>query len=320
MHKRTRWQAMVGCFALLALFVGLTRVCYGAIIFMETFDTQPDWNMHNQYTVECSGTCTTAPVNWSNYRTVPGSAVFSHPTGSIRRLPEALPDHTTGNGKAYIVYNQSLAGANWPGDATLVKVLPQDYPELYVSFWIRTQANWKTIANAQSKIFRVYHWDRTGNIFEFFSTGNVNPAFIWDWATTAGNSASYMDAYRCYPQETNYYCTAAGVPAYQKNDTFRRWGSGDAGSVYADGRWHRYVVHLKMNDIGKNNGMLEWWWDGTLMESRTDVQWKASNGSSAAIGWNTIAIGGNSNNTFSGAAPADQWYAIDDISIATSPW
>ncbi len=291
--------------------------CHAGVLFEESFDNQSDWNVNNQYTTECAGDCSTAPANWNNYRTVPGTSSLTNPTGSIRRLPSSLPDHTSGTGKAYIVYNQSVAGVNWPGDSTLVKVLPQDYPELYIRLWIRTQANWKTVASAQSKIFRTYHWDRSGNIFQFFSSGTVNPAYIWDWSTTSANAASYMDAYRCDPQETNYYCTASGVPSYQLNDYFYSWSSGAATSKYADAQWHRYDFHLKMNDIGKNNGVMEWWWDGQLMESHSDTQWKAS-GSSASIGWNTISIGGNSNNTFS-STPADQWYAIDDLVVSSTP-
>lgn len=304
---------------LLLLMLSVIPVCYGETIFQENFDTQADWNVENNYTTECAGSCKTAPPNWSNYRTVPGTPRLTKPTGSIQKLPDGLPDRNGVNGKVYLVYNQSVPRVNWPGDSTLVKVLPQDYPELYVRFWIRTQANWQSVANAQSKIFRAFHWDRTGNIFQFFSSGTVNPAYIWDWCTNNRNMATYMNAYRCDPQKTNYYCTAPGVPSYQLNDYFRSWGKGPATSYYADGQWHRYDFHLKMNDIGSNNGMLEWWWDGKLMESRTDVQWKAASGSSASIGWNTIAFGGNSNNTFSRHTAADQWYAIDDITVSTSP-
>lgn len=317
LRTQTKNLLQTGLPALTCLLLALP--VHAGVIFEESFDNQVDWNVNNIYTAECAGNCTTAPLNWNNYRTVPGTSSLKNPTGSIQRLPGALPDHTTGNGKAYIVYNQSVAGVNWPGDSTLVKVLSQDYPELYIRMWIRTQANWKTVSSAQSKVFRTYHWDRSGNIFEFFSSGTVNPAYIWDWSTTSSNNASYMDAYRCDPQETNYYCTASGVPSYQLNDYFYSWGSAGATGKYADAQWHRYDFHLKMNDIGKNNGIMEWWWDGNLMESRTDAQWKAASGSSASIGWNTVSIGGNSNNTFSGSTPADQWYAIDDLTVSTSP-
>ncbi len=319
MYNLSARRPVVRHLFLQVLMLSVIPVCYGETVFQENFDAQADWNVTNLYTTECAGTCSTAPANWSNYRTVPGVSHLTKPTGSIQRLPDGLPGRNGENGKVYLVYNQSVAGVNWPGDSTLVKVLPRDYPELYVRFWIRTQANWQSVANAQSKIFRAYHWDRTGNIFQFFNSGTVNPAYIWDWSTNSSNKATYMNAFRCDPQETNYYCTAPGVPSYQLNDYFRAWGNGPATSYYADGQWHRYDFHLKMNDIGSNNGMLEWWWDGKLMESRTDVQWKAASGSSPAIGWNTIAIGGNSNNTFSGPAPADQWYAVDDITVSTSP-
>ncbi|BDV43066.1 hypothetical protein GURASL_19890 [Geotalea uraniireducens] len=60
---------------------------------------------------------------------------------------------------------------------------------------------------------------------------------------------------------------------------------------------------------------MEWWYDGKLVERRTNVQW-LSEGSSS-VGWNSFAIGGNSNNTF--LPLADQWYAIDDVVISTTP-
>ena len=109
------------------------------------------------------------------------------------------------------------------------------------------------------------------------------------------------------------------LPPYQLNDYFRRWGNKSADASYADAQWHRYDFHLKMNDIGENNGVMEWWWDGKLLESRTDVQWKAAAGSAQSVGWNGIAIGGNSNISFSGPEPSDQWYAVDDIIISSSP-
>jgi hypothetical protein len=46
------------------------------------------------------------------------------------------------------------------------------------------------------------------------------------------------------------------------------------------------------------------------------VHWK-DGGSSAGIGWNTIHIGGNSDNAF--ANPGEQWYAIDDVVVSTTP-
>lgn len=305
-HKKT---------LLVCLFMLLPFPCYSGVIFEENFDSQADWNVKNNYTSECPGKCTSAPNNWTNYRTVPGNSSLPNPTGSIQRLPGNLPDHTTGSGKAFIVYNQAVKGANWPGDSILVKVFPRDYSELYVRFWIRTQSNWQSVASAQSKIFRILHWDRIGNIFQWKTYSS--PIYFWDWGTTGSNAASYISAYRCDPQVSNYYCTNSGTSQYQKNDIFHSWGNVKPTNVYADTHWHRYDFHVKVNNIGNNNGVLEWWYDGALQESHKDVQWKAPTGSSADIGWNTFAIGGNSNNTF--ASRSEQWYAVDDIVVSTSP-
>ena len=309
MRMVLRLQILTICtlFALLCSVQG----AYSGTIFQENFDSHSDWNADGSKDgVECTSPCSSAPEGWTNYRIMPGSGSWSNPPGSIQRLPGNLPDHTTGNGKAYIVYNESHPVDNWPGDAIISKTFDQDYSELYVRLWIRTQANWQTVSGAQSKFFRVLHYDKTGNIFQFFSAGNSCPLFVWDLAVR-GSDTSYLTAYRCDPQSSNYYCTASGVPSYQLNDTFYYWPNGSkaptASGMYADTKWHRLDYHFKMNDIGKNNGIMEWSYDGVLMESRVDVQWKSS-GSSSSVGWNTFMVGGNSNNSF--ADKADQWYAI----------
>jgi hypothetical protein len=288
------------------------------VIFQESFDSQADWNANGSKDgVECTNPCSDAPANWTNYRIMPGSGTWTNPVGSIRRLPGNLPDHNSSSGKAFIVYNQSHPGDNWPGDAILSKTLSQDYPELYIRLYMRTQPGWQWVAGAQSKFVRALHYDGSGNIFQFFSGGNSCPIFVWDLAASS-SASQYLTAYRCDPQSSNYYCTGSGVPSFQLNDIFYTWSGSRAptsAGMYADTNWHRYELHVKMNTIGSNNGVMEWWWDGTLMESRTNVQWKAS-GSSSGIGWNTVSIGGNSNNSFS--QKGDQWYAIDDISISTS--
>ena len=71
-----------------------------------------------------------------------------------------------------------------------------------------------------------------------------------------------------------------------------------------------------MNDVGSANGVLEWWYDGTLVQSYADIIWKEPT-SSAATGWNNVWFGGNSNNAF--GTNLEQWYAIDDIVVSTTP-
>jgi hypothetical protein len=71
-----------------------------------------------------------------------------------------------------------------------------------------------------------------------------------------------------------------------------------------------------MNTVRSNNGVYEVWLDGKLLASHTDAQWRSA-GSSSGVGWNLLSLGGNSNNSF--ATQGDQWYAIDDVVVSTTP-
>lgn len=294
---------------------------HGGIIFQESFDGQADWNLGGQYDGnECSvGNCAASmPPDWSFYRVMPGASGLS-PVASIRRLPGDLADHTTTSGKALVIYNESVSGVNWPGDGILGKYLGPsvNLPELYVRLFFRTQTGWQVEDGAASKFFRVFHYDGSGNIFQFFSTGFSCPVFLWDLALYSG-SAAYVNAYRCDPQGSDYYCGSSGN-SYQQTDYFTRFPgdhSPTASGMYADTQWHQLDFHVKMSDPGVNNGAMEIWYDGELLESRTDVQWKSSS-ASASVGWNAFAVGGNSDNTWT--SKGEQWYAIDDITVSTTP-
>jgi len=296
----------------------LALPCQGAVIFETTFDSNADWNASKQYEGnECIDPCTTAPTNWTNYRVVDGSGSWTNPTGSIRKLPGSVADHSgTGTGKGYVVYNESHPVDNWPGDSELVKNLHTEYPEIYFRAWMRTQPGWQSVTGASSKIFRIEHFDQTGNIFANFSTGDMSPIALLLFGQMGGSTqGAYVPAFRCAPQSSNYYCTSA--PSYMQNDIFTTLGTAKTVTTsWADGNWHQYDIHVKMNTIGSNNGVFEFSVDGTLMVSRTDAQWKVS-GAGAGDGWNTISIGGNSNNSF--ATQAEQWYAIDDVVVSTTP-
>lgn len=322
---------MKTCKGLLQVLVGLIFALFSGnvsaqVIFEDNFDGQADWNASNQYEgAECSpGYCsaTTYPSGWNFYRSVPGSTGMS-PVVSIRRLPGNLPDHSSGSGKAIVIYNESVSGVNWPGDGIIGKYLgaAANYKELYIRFWIRTQSAWQSMNSAQSKILRVSNWRATDNIFQWANENT--PIYFWDWGTTSTGSAAFLPAYRCdaLPYNTStgrsadYYCDLQ-ANSYQKNDILYTWGTAAAVSKFADTSWHRYDFYIKMNDIGAANGVLQWWYDGVQVESRTNVIWKEPT-ASAATGWNTFALGGNSNNTWT--TKGEQWYAIDDVVVSTTP-
>lgn len=312
---------------------------YAGVVLEENFDAQANWNANNQYEdVESQPLDPNAPPNWTFFRNMPGAAGFS-PVVSINQIPNGSADKT-GNGKAMIKYNESYPNANYPGDGILGKYWPtENFKEIYVRFWMKTQPGWQTAAGHSSKIFRLFHFDGGAgdNIFNFFSSGNSAPIYIYCLASASSgssgpNKAEYMSLYRVDPQESNYY-PPSSAPWYEQVDYYFGW-NGKVGSslsnttwspwvnatdpgVYADGNWHRFDFHLKLNDIGSANGIMEYTYDGVLKESHNDVVWKMS-GSSASIGWNAVGFGGNSDNTYS-STPAEEWYAIDDIVVSTTP-
>ncbi len=67
---------------------------------------------------------------------------------------------------------------------------------------------------------------------------------------------------------------------------------------------------------GTANGALEWWYDGVQVQSITNVIWKEASAAPEA-GWNTVWLGGNSDNSF--GRHTEQWYAFDDVVISTTP-
>ena len=289
------------------------QTSYAAVIFEENFDSKADWNMDGSKGECSSGTCSDAPANWNYYRQTNG---FGQPTARIFNQA----DHSTGSGKSYIIYSESDPNVNWPSDAQLSKVFAQDYPELYWRAWIKTQPGWQSAASSEFKVLRTAHYDRTGNLYEYFAAGNSSPTFLMELGTSGLHGTDYVPAYRCDPQTTSYYC-----PQYPyDNDYFTALGSSiqppTAQGMYADGQWHRYDFHVKMNtrtgSTWNKDGVAEFWYDGVLKMSHTDVQWKYP-GSDTSVGWNSVSIGGNANNTF--ASQGEQWYAIDDVVVSTTP-
>jgi len=327
---------------LVCLLTLRTGICHGEVIFEDNFDMLMDWNMDNKYDgYECSPRGYSGPAhvckpdwypkNWSYFRTMRGNKQFAHPVISIGSLPGSLPDHTQGPGRhnAMIIYNESNSynPGYWAGDGNMGKFFGDsaNYSELYVRMWVRTQPGWQSMNSAQSKIFRVTHWRSAGNIFQV--ANEHSPIYFWDWGQWGGK-ATYIPAYRC---EARPYATGPGVSGrsadyycdgldkahdFQKGDFQKLWSSGGPTTKFADGAWHRYDFHVKMNDVGSANGVLEWWYDGTPVQSYTDIIWKEPTGL-AATGWNNVWFGGNSNNAF--GANLEQWYAIDDIVVSTTP-
>ena len=300
----------------LLLFSSLNTL-QAAVIFEDNFDGQANWSKGKPSESEVDYPpfpAAGAPTNWSTWRAVPWNPPVADP---ISITSAVTSDHTTVSGKQFIATVQAcgpdIFSTAFCSDTVLGKVFPQEYQELYARFWLKTQPGWQYTINQTNahKIFRFLRYDGIGNFFQNGTSGSESALLFFDLGEYwNGGTAIYSLTYRGYPVAS--YFAATGT----KNDINQSFGTdtSTANGNWADGQWHRYDIHAKLNTTGIANGVVEFSFDGIKKFSASDVMFKISG--SNGIGWNAIMIGGNHQTDF----PAgEQWYAIDDVVISTTP-
>ena len=226
------------------------------------------------------------------------------------------------SGKAFTVWNESNdgnSGDGWGADGLLAKNLGEQYTELYVKFYIKFQSTFQfyySNNNAMIKNFRFQSWDGTGSPFSYFTNGYSAPMYIFDTIQNEWGGIRHSHAFRCDPQSSNYFC-----PGYSYGGNSRYNDDRSFTQKFGDNQWHLMEFHIKMNSSpGAEDGILEYSLDGVKEHSETNVAWMSS-ASPGNRGWNIIAIGGNAFNTYSNESnQEEQWYAIDDVVVSTTPF
>jgi len=85
-------------------------------------------------------------------------------------------------------------------------------------------------------------------------------------------------------------------------------------------QWHRLGFYFELNSSpGIQDGILKFWFDGSLIIDMQQIPWIGNDGSMAAQ-WNNISFGGNDKYHFNldesaAISERERWYAIDDIQI-----
>ncbi|OFZ19069.1 MAG: hypothetical protein A2X94_09965 [Bdellovibrionales bacterium GWB1_55_8] len=303
-------------------------------IFSDNFDLQMDWQPRpatndvspagasaacDFNTVNCSWS---VPIGWSAFRS---TGLWWGPIYQDT-LRISNQEGRGGIGKAFVVYNESNNGASgdgWGADGQLTKLLNQDYEGAFARVWIKTQTGWKWPATNDMliKMFRMYHFDRAGSFYTFFSSGKSCPIALWDFKHSNTYGTRGMNAFRGDPQETRYYMDGDSGTDYLLKAGDSSIEPNDLGML-ADGQWHSLEFYAKMNSYNATNetwnadGIYQVWNDGELKFSRSNILWK-STGSDPSIGWNTIGLGGNAFNSYSDPAThGEQWYAMDDFVVS----
>lgn len=85
---------------------------------------------------------------------------------------------------------------------------------------------------------------------------------------------------------------------YEQNvHTWRRDQNRNLTKWFQAGQWHRYEILMKLNEIGRANGVLKIWLDGTLTHEYYDVEYRTSAYPSGFFGRNWAPMWGGSGGT-----------------------
>ncbi len=298
-----------------------TSSAQAMVVFEDNFDGDPDWHQATKRdSCDNPGCSDQAPGEWDYYNNDekwnPAEGYPSHHyTSNINSI-----NHRGISGKAFTEYNESHngnSGDGWGADGILAKDLNNDYDEIYVQMYIKYQPGFQWRVDPGSALKQVYfsHWDRTGSVFRFFSDGNNGPIIQYYPGRNQYHDIKQQYNTRCKPQNTNYYCKDGS--GYAFNGPFI--GDPDFIDFIGDGNWHKYDWHIKVNSTpGSEDGIIEFWIDDVLEYSKYDIQF-ADASTVGSYGWNIVAIGGNSNNTFAPESELkEQWYSIDDVCVTTT--
>ncbi|WP_100640497.1 hypothetical protein [Marinobacter salexigens] len=360
------------------LFGALTA--HAEVIFTEDFNNQPEWNSglpqngksglplspseRGGWDVaigQFSGTHT-IPDNWSFVRQTPMWApsrgdADRHETIEISSSSTVdNPNRTRGGaGKSFVSWRDSSA-SQFSSDGLLMKHYSEGFDQIYVEFYINfSNESVATYYDTQyggngtglSKLFRIYHWDGTGDAFDYY-TNNINPNMIWGFEgrptiasgygfrnnislltrrdrTLPENKQRFIDANGVYQKTlpTSYNPATrmpyGGVAFEDKRDGgFIDGGAVDIDQVFGDEtNWTKVAFFVKMNSApGAFDGTLIQWIDDRKSMEVNTVAWIAA--SRDMVKWTTFGIGGNDNfQKYPNSLRHEEWYAIDDIKAAT---
>lgn len=304
------------------------------VVFSEDFDDHPDWQVADG-SEECNGIVecdSTIPTNWTYVRNVESWHPDDGTNATKQPGQKITSEQRRGDsGKAWVRTHESVLDPEtqfntFQNDTLLIKDLGQDYQELYAQFYIKFDPSWEWMGDNVNntgntgilKLFRFYHFDGPDGVAEpwkFFTDGDSGPIVIYDLKVSPvwGYRGTY--AFRCDPQETEYYCSEG----HEGDSLFSGTTiSTPFSEIMGDGQWHKLKFRVKMNSaIGSADGIFQVWMDDEIQFDFTNINWRKS-GSDLENGWNTVGFGGNTTNWFDDPAnKSEQWYAIDDIIIST---
>lgn len=322
------------------------------VIFQDNFDSQPDWTstMHSTAQAQDIYKGDILPDGWTGiYQTTDWSPETGYPDkhATLEILAANTDKARGGTGKSAVMWRESTA-QDWDSDSDLIKVFDQDYEEIYIEFQIRFSDNWicrdPDPVRVLSKMMRIFHWDRVGDLYSGIADNAVGPMFIWrndhagiygtrnfhafrqgapgyayyptgEWAWSESNDRNWTDGLKGQGPggaDSTLPDALDGTPLAQKTGQTisheQVWGLADT--------WTKVAFWVKMNSApGVADGQMRQWINGHRVRTVSAYPWVIDG---PMVGWNAVGIGGNDN--FIEATPEmfEDWYAIDDLVVSNA--
>ena len=323
-------------------------------IFYENFDRQPDWTstLHTLSQSQSIRTNHILPDGWTDlYQGTQWSPELGLPDkhASLEILDVNHDKTRNSSKKSAVMWRESYSRGwkNWASDSQLVKYLDKSYKEIYGEFYIRFSPNFYGINNVgswASKIFRIGSYRGTGSIVSGYQN-DLGPIFIWDYKHDQYGVRNVYTT-RGGPWGENYYFPSGEDISGSYNFSSHTKAHGINGSdpklpdqvnggfvldgetlvdheqVFGDAnKWTKVAFYLRMNSApGVKDGEMRQWINDVQITHKEEISWVSSNIENKMVGWNYFAIGGNDYfQAFPNEDQFEDWYAIDDVLIATKP-
>jgi hypothetical protein len=242
------------------------------IVWETTFANCPDWNTSMGLRDEHVCAAGDGIQGWGGWTTG---------NGSQDSITAAANYAGGGGGKGF--RHMRGDGRNNNGGGLRI-TFPSRLTEVWVRWYMRYQAgfNWA-----------LGHPHYTKELY-FNDTVLTEPVFVSGFA----NGSFGVNVVRPGSYNMN---SGGGVGSWQSIN----------GGTKADGRFHAFEVHVKMDTNG-SNGIAETWVDGVLAHRSTNVDWGATTGWK---GWSFFSLGINQHEVANGV---DMYTDYDDFAISSS--
>lgn len=352
---------------------------HAEVIFSDSFDDQPDWNSglpendkgeldmspsnRGGWPVDIAQFAEThfIPNNWSFVRQTPVWApsrgdADRHETIEISAASTAEnPNRARGRtGKSFVSWRDS-SSQQFGSDGLLMKDFREGFDQIYVEFYInfsdeQIKSYYDTTYPADqalSKLFRIYHWDGTGDAFDYYDN-NINPNMIWgmEGRSTAAGGYGFRNSIALLTRRVDTsqarFIDANGNPADAAPSSYRleptralyegenlpdrrdegfiptNTGVADIDQVFGnETHWTKMAFFVKMNSApGAYDGTLIQWLDDRKVVEINTIAWVAEG--REMVKWTTFGIGGNDSfKKYPNELRHEEWYAIDDVMAAS---